>query len=561
MDFTRIAHGSWDSRSRKARLQSAFDEQFDLLIIGGGITGAGIALDAASRGLKVILLEKGDFASGTSGKSTKLIHGGLRYLKQLEFGVVREVGRERSILKKNAPHLVYPENMLLPIYPNGSLGKYTLRAALTIYEALAGVERGERFEMLTPGKALEKEPLLNAQNLIGAAVYKEYRSDDSRLCISVLKTAVEKGALVFNYVKVKDFIKENGQIKGVNACDEISALNLNFYAKVIVNAAGPWVDELRMQAGAMNEKHLMLTRGIHLAFDAGRFPLSTSVYFDVGDGRMIFAIPRERKVYVGTTDINYESTPDEPGFSTSERDYLIEAVNNHFKGIQLNAADIESAWSGLRPLIAQKGKSPSEVSRKDELFLHANGLISIAGGKLTGYRRMAEKVMKEVYRRLRAQGVMVNSKCLTEQITLSGGAFSGTAEVDEFAGIQWGEARQIGADKKTILQWVQRYGKNTEKVVELAYEIWPYVEEKQLVPKLAEILYSITEEAVVFPADFWIRRTAAMYFSWPDFPNEVDRFSSTFMAASPAEERIYKEQEYAFYREIDQMRALRSVNS
>lgn len=559
MDFTRIAQGAWDSRTRNARLQSASSEHFDLLIIGGGITGAGIALDAASRGLKVILLEKGDFASGTSGKSTKLIHGGLRYLKQFEFGVVSEVGRERSILKKNAPHLVYPENMLLPLYPKGSLGKFSLRAALTVYEALAGVERGERFRMLTPGQALEKEPLLDPQNLIGAAVYKEYRSDDARLCISVLKTAVEKGALAFNYLKVKDFIQENGQIKGVHATDETSLKDLVFHAKVIVNAAGPWVDELRSQANAMNEKHLMLTRGIHLVFDAEHFPLSTSVYFDVGDGRMIFAIPRDRKIYVGTTDIPHNSSPDAPGFTVSERDYLLRAVNSHFKGIDLKAEDIESAWSGLRPLIAEEGKSPSEVSRKDELFEHANGLISIAGGKLTGYRRMAEKVMQKAVRRLSLQGVICGSKSLTEQITLSGGDFSGMAEVEEFAGIQWGEAKQIGADKLTILRWVQRYGRNTEKIVELAYEIWPLTEDKQSVPKLAEILYGITEESVVFPADFWIRRTAAMYFEWPDFPNEVERFSSTFMAASPAGESIYKEQEYAFYREIDQMRALRTV--
>lgn len=540
-------------------MQSASTEQFDLLIIGGGITGAGIALDAASRGLKVILLEKGDFASGTSGKSTKLIHGGLRYLKQLEFGVVRAVGRERSILKKNAPHLVYPENMLLPIYKNGSLGKFTTRLALTLYEALAGVERGERFQMLTTRQAIDKEPLLHEQNLLAAAVYKEYRSDDARLCISVLKTAVEKGALAFNYLKIKDFIKNNNQITGVNAVDETTNSDWVFKAKVIVNAAGPWVDELRSKADAMNKKQLMLTRGIHLVFSAERFPLETSVYFDVGDGRMIFAIPRERKVYVGTTDIKHDAAPDNPGFTTSERDYLIRAVNNHFKGIQLNTCDIESAWSGLRPLIAEKGKSPSEVSRRDELFVHANGLISIAGGKLTGYRRMAEKVMKEVLRRLSAQGVMVNTKSLTAQITLSGGAFKGIAEVEEFAGIQWGEAKQIGADKLTILRWVQRYGRNTEKVVELAYEIWPFVEDKPLVPKLAEILYGITEEAVVFPADFWIRRTASMYFAWPDFPAEVERYSTAFTALSPAETEIYKDFEYAFYREIDEMRALRAV--
>ncbi len=559
MDFTRIAYGSWDARKREAQLQEASKALFDVIVIGGGITGAGIALDAASRGLKVLLLEKSDFASGTSGKSTKLIHGGLRYLKQLDFALVREVGRERSILKRNAPHLVYPEDMLLPVYTHGSLGRWSLRAALSLYEALAGVEKGERFRMLSAAEVVKHEPLIHTDGLLGGALYKEYRSDDARLCISVLKTATEHGAMVLNYARVEDFLQESGTISGVKAVDEVSGTNYTFRAKVVVNAAGPWVDELREKAWAQSNKHLMLTRGIHLVVDGSRFPLHSSVYFDVGDGRMIFVIPREGKVYIGTTDEVHKGSTDEPGYTLNERDYLLAAVNRCFPEVKLSGADIESAWSGLRPLIAEQNKKPSEVSRKDEIFEHSNGLLSIAGGKLTGYRRMAEKIMKRVVAKLKANGLTNVPDCKTAMITLSGGGFSHSAAVEEFAGIQLGEAKQIGADAQTIHRWVLRYGRNTEKIVELAYSIWPMVEEKHLVTQMAEMAYCISEESVVFAGDFWIRRSGAIYFGWPSFLENVSRFEGLFAQTGSAPEVAIREQGYALYREIDQIVALRKL--
>ncbi len=559
MDFTRIAYGAWDGRNREAQLQQASINHFDVIVIGGGITGAGIALDAASRGLTVLLLEKADFGSGTSGKSTKLIHGGLRYLKQLDFALVREVGRERSILKRNAPHLVYPEDMLLPVYVDGSLGKWSLRAALTLYETLAGVEQGERFRMLSAAEVAAHEPLIHTVGLVGGAVYKEYRSDDARLCISVLKTAVEHGAMALNYVEVEDFLLESGKVKGVKATDQVTGKAYTFRAKVVVNAAGPWVDDIREKAGAQSDKHLLLTRGIHLVLDGSLFPLRSSVYFDVGDGRMIFAIPREGKVYIGTTDEIHDGSADKPSYTLKERDYLLNAVKRCFPSVKLGPGDIESAWSGLRPLIAERNKKPSEVSRKDEIFEHSNGLLSIAGGKLTGYRRMAEKIMKRVVARLKAEGVNGIPPCKTEKITLSGGEFSNMAAVEEYAGIQLGEAKQIGADAKTIHRWVLRYGKNTEKIVELAYSIWPMIEDKSLVTRMAEITYCISEESAVFGSDYWVRRSGALYFGWPSLPQDISRFEGVFFRSGAAPENVNKEQNYALYREIDQIIALRKL--
>ena len=222
-----------NSLHRTKNIQQATQAQFDVIIIGGGITGAGIALDAASRGLKVLLLEKYDFAGGTSSKSTKLIHGGLRYLKQLEFGLVRTVGIERAVIHKLAPHLVEPINMVLPIYKNGSLGKFSTGIALRIYDTLAKVERDDRYYMVEAAHLHQLEPLLSTQDLIGGAIYKEFRTDDARLTISVIKSAATFGACCFNYMKVENFIFSNNVITGVVARDLLSDTTITFNATPI----------------------------------------------------------------------------------------------------------------------------------------------------------------------------------------------------------------------------------------------------------------------------------------------------------------------------------------
>ena len=236
---------SLDSTKRIINLEIASKEHFDLIVIGGGITGSGIAFDAASRGMKVLLLEKQDFAAGTSSRSTKLIHGGLRYLKQLEFGLVRQVGKERAILYKNASYLVHPEKLLLPIYKSGSLGFYSTSLALWVYDLLAGVEKTESRVMLSKSKTKAEEPLLNKNGLLGSGMYYEYRTDDARLTMEVLKTAVHYGAQAYNYTQVDNFIVEKDQITGVVATDLINNSKYKFTAKYVVNATGPWVDELR----------------------------------------------------------------------------------------------------------------------------------------------------------------------------------------------------------------------------------------------------------------------------------------------------------------------------
>ena len=251
-------------------------------------------------------MKKNDFASGTSNKSTKLIHGGLRYLKQMEIGLVKESGTERAIVHKLAPHLVVPEKMLLPLIEGGTYGKMLTSIGLKVYDILANVEGDDRRKMLDTKETIAKEPLLDESTLLGGGFYAEYRTDDARLTIELLKKATEFGATVINYCEMQDFVYDSkGKIKSVNCIDYNSGIKINITARNFVSAAGPWVDLLRKKDASMNNKYLHLTKGVHIVFPAEKLPIKQSVYFDVDDGRMIFAIPRGRVTYVGTTDTNY----------------------------------------------------------------------------------------------------------------------------------------------------------------------------------------------------------------------------------------------------------------
>ncbi len=382
------------SNSDRSKItEKAVSSKYDLLIIGGGITGAGIALDAVTRGMRVVLIEMQDFAAGTSSRSTKLVHGGLRYLEHLELGLVREVGREREIVHNNAAHIVIPEKMILPIIEDGNLGEFTTSLALYVYDFLAGVKKSEQKKMLTKEETVKIIPLIDSPILKSGALYYEYKTDDSRLTIEVLKKAVEHGADCLNYVKAESFIYENGKIKGVKAKDLISGNTFEVFAENIVNATGPWVDKLREKDNSLKGKRIHHTKGIHIVFDKKRLPLNHAIYFDTGDKRMVFAIPRQDIVYVGTTDTDYYDNLENPTVTKTDVEYLLKQINNIAPTVKLELKDVKSVWSGLRPLIHEEGKDPSELSRKDEIFHSKTGLISIAGGKLTGYRIMAKNVV------------------------------------------------------------------------------------------------------------------------------------------------------------------------
>jgi glycerol-3-phosphate dehydrogenase len=319
---------SFSYNDRLAIIRKLSSEKYDVVVIGGGITGAGIALDAASRGLKTALVEKVDFAFGTSSRSTKLIHGGLRYLKQLEFGLVKEVGSERAVVHQLAPHLVVPEKMLLPLSDKKGLGYWLTSIGLKVYDWLAGVSPEDQRQMLTKLQTLKYEPLLKKDDVKGGAIYAEYRTDDARLTIEVIKAAVTYGASILSYAQVTEFTYNGDVVSGVQVRDTLSDERFIIQSTVVVSAAGPWVDELRDINKSKTGKYLHLTKGVHIVLPHVKLPVRQAIYFDVEDGRMIFAIPRGRTTYVGTTDTTYEGNKDHVTTTLQDAQYLIAAVKH-----------------------------------------------------------------------------------------------------------------------------------------------------------------------------------------------------------------------------------------
>ena len=591
-------------------LENLKTKKYDLLVIGGGITGAGIALDAVLRGLSVALVEKGDFASGTSSKSTKLIHGGLRYLKQMDFALVQEVGTERAVVHNIAPNLVKPEKMLLPLYQGGTYSKFLTSFGLALYDFLAAVKKTERRVMLSSKEALKLEPLLKAEKLKGAGLYYEYRTDDARLTIEIIKTAIDKGADCLNYCEVIDFDYDNeGNLAFVKCSDreektesgiaekphqgpvvgrtgsrlrnpkdrsvrvissdaedashvsgsypskqkyklDLSSLHEDlegdeneedvaprqvlFFveADVIVNAAGPWVDILRLkqQSEESLKKRLHLTKGVHLVVKRDKFPITQSVYFDETiKGRMIFAIPRAGITYFGTTDTNYSGSLDDIKVEDDDVDYLLAAVNGMFPDVQLKKEDIKSSWAGLRPLIHQEGKSPSELSRKDEIFVSGEGLISIAGGKLTGYRKMAERVVDKVMQKLKDKKLLKTfTKSSTKNLKLNACAFKDEAHMHEFKAslekflaVYFPTTKsnaagdlELSSSEAYAHHLLDNYGLNAYKILDYLKNL--IIERKDLSRDaafvLAELSYTIDYEYVRTAQDFWERRSGYLYF-------------------------------------------------
>jgi glycerol-3-phosphate dehydrogenase len=501
---------SFSANKRATIIEQMNNNSFDLLIIGGGITGAGIALDATTRGLKVALIEMQDFASGTSGRSTKLIHGGLRYLKQLEFKLVAEVGKEREIIHRIAPHLTKPEYMLLPIVKNGSLGKFSARIGMAVYEWLAGVKKEEKNKSLNVEETCVAEPLLRKDNLLGGILFYEYRTDDARLTIEVMKEAVSRGAFALNYMKATEFIYEDEKIVGAKIEDQLNGNVHQINARYIVNATGPWVDDIDDLEKNKSPHKLHITKGIHLVVDGSKLPVKQSVYFDTFDKRMIFVIPRDGKTYIGTTDTFYEGNLVNPKITVEDKNYLLKCVNEYFPNNKLSFVDIESGWAGLRPLINKPGKGASEISRKDEMFISDSGLIIIAGGKLTGYRKMAQRIVDVVAEKIKFAEKKNIPACSTDKIQISGGKITGD-DFQEFIRNEIAKGVALGLTKEEASSLANRYGSNVD---ELYFLIEKLNGEKSNLPITlrAQLIYAIENEMCCTPTDFFIRRTGLFYF-------------------------------------------------
>ncbi len=381
-------------QSRRFCLQRAAESVLDILVVGGGITGAGVAREAALAGFSTALVDKGDFASGTSSRSSKLIHGGVRYLQQGDIGLVREAARERGRLHRMAPHLARPVSMMIPTASRGGLLK--VAAGLWTFDRLAG-DPSDRHRVLSRVQTRKAEPRLRrADRLSGSVVFTEYLTNDARLVLETIQSAVAEGAMAANYSCVQS-IESDPQGLRVSLRDCVGGEDLVVRCRCLVNAGGPWMEAVRTLASEQQRGLLQLTRGIHLVVKRERLPVKHIVVLRAPDGRSTFVVPAGRYAYLGTTDTHYHGGREEPGVSSMDADYLLESAASTFDDAP-SADDIVGTWSGVRPLLAQAGKAPSEISRRDEILEGPGPMVSIAGGKLTTYRRMAERVLEHVSR-------------------------------------------------------------------------------------------------------------------------------------------------------------------
>jgi glycerol-3-phosphate dehydrogenase len=482
----------------KRALERFTDETFDLAIVGGGITGAGVALDAATRGWRVALVDKSDFASGTSSVSSKLIHGGLRYLERADFHLVAEALHERGRLLANAPHLVQPLPFVLPFYKKARVARWQWRLALTLYDLLAGHANLRRSRPLSEATVRRASPGLHATGRCGAALYYDAQMDDARLCLAVIHTAVRHGAACANYVEAVGFECDGGRISAVHARDVFTQRELRIAARVVLNAAGPWVDEVRRRAGAVSGPRLQPTKGIHLLVAPRPEPFAF-LLLHPRDGRVFFVLPWYGKTLLGTTDTFPDAGPDALTVRPDEVAYLLEGYNHHFTPA-LHPEDVLGSFAGLRPLLAGQAGTPSSRSREYEIATDEGGLISVAGGKYTTYRQMAEEITDLVGRRLG-----LADHCRTRRLRLHGApAVPWPAFV---AATLSAVQSETGLSLDAAHHLMRRYGT-------AVFEVLPYLSAEGATrvhpdePDLCgELAYQSAEEMALCRADHFLRRS------------------------------------------------------
>ena len=558
----------FSKETRRLAIEKMQDRQLDLLIIGGGITGAGVALQAAASGMETGLIEMQDFAEGTSSRSTKLVHGGLRYLKQFDVEVVSDTVSERAVVQQIAPHIPKPDPMLLPVYDEegSTFSLFRLKVAMDLYDLLAGVNNTDLAnKVLTKEEVLEREPHLKQEGLLGGGVYLDYRNNDARLVIENIKRAAKDGALIASRVKAESFIKDEvGKVVGIVARDLLTDSTFEIRARLVINTTGPWSNEVRNLGGeGSGILQMRPTKGVHLVVDSSRLSVPQPTYFDTGqaDGRMVFVLPRENKTYFGTTDTDYTGDLANPTVTQEDVDYLLAIVNNRFPEAKLTLDDIESGWAGLRPLLSGNGASdynggnngkisdesfnslieivkaylnneksrddvehdlthlegsvsektldPSAVSRGSALDRDDNGLLTLAGGKITDFRKMAEGAMDKVAAILKEEHgrsfKLINSKTYP----VSGGELNPANVAEEIEHLA-----QLGVKKglayEDALYLANLYGSNAPKVYALNHKIEAVSGLNQR--DLLSLHYAMKEEMTLTPVDYLLRRTNYMLF-------------------------------------------------
>ncbi len=501
-------HFSYHTREENIdRLQR---EHFDILIIGGGITGAGIARDAAMRGFKTALIEKTDFAAGTSSKSSKLVHGGFRYLRSGHIGLVRQSLWERKLLMQLAPHLVIPHSSLIPVYRDSPYTPLQIRLGLTIYDLLSITRSIGSHKMLSRDELLQLQPDLRKTNLQAAGEYYDCTADDYRLLITNIQSAAEHGLVAANYIEARELLKKNGSSEGVLVYDRLIGNSFTVRSRIIVNATGPWSDDLRQELFGSGDTRLRLTKGVHIIVSRDSLPLHRIVMVtSIHDGRPLLSIPWKSFVILGTTDTDYTGDPDNIFTERDDVDYLLETFNHYFPEVNLNDDKIISTFAGLRPLISEKEKKASEVSREYDIYEAPENIFTIIGGKLTTYRLMAKDLVDKLTKRLdrNFERRAAYPKCRTHQVPLFGGDIE---RYDSFAAEWTGRmVNDHAIDKETAIHLIETYGNTVHEVLSTCNETEGGFD--RIHPSLpylwGELDHSINYEMSVGLDDFLIRRT------------------------------------------------------
>ena len=471
--------------------------EFDLVVIGGGITGAGIAREAVLYGLSVALLEARDYAAGTSSRSSKLIHGGLRYLARGEIELVRECALERKKVFALAPHLAERRWMVLPTRSRAGLLKF--RAIITAYEKLGAVEKSDLHRNWSASDLEREEPALDRSRYPYACAYREYLTDDARLVLANLRAAAAGGAVVLNHAPVVGIEQRNGRAEGVRATCSLGGESFRVRAGCVVNAAGPWVEALRKLEDPAAASLLHLSKGVHIVLPAALIPVRNLLLANAADGRSIFIIRRGEVVFVGTTDTSHEGAAELwPEVSEADVRYLLEPLSRYLEVRRPEPGDVCAAWSGLRPLIAEPGKKPTELSRRDEMLIGPSGVVSAAGGKLTGYRPMAHRALERV-----AEVLQLRLGSRADEDPLPGGDFEG-----DLAQLEKSLAEEFGLSERARARLARLYGTEAARVCELGAT--PLAVGAPVLQ--GEVPWSIEVEGAATVEDILYRRTrAALY--------------------------------------------------
>jgi glycerol-3-phosphate dehydrogenase len=489
-----------DDISRTRQIERLGAENFDLAVIGGGINGAAIARDAAMRGLRVALVDRGDFAGATSSHSSKLIHGGLRYLPQGRLRLVREALRERERLRNlTAPHLVHSIRFLFPFYRGRKPGRFSVRLGLVLYDLLAHLPAAQRHRGLSAEDVRAWEPALIADRLTGGALYYDGWGDDARITWENALDAAIHGAAIANYVAVEGFSRTGASITAAAVRDLIGGIAIELRARHFVNATGPWLDDVCRMDEPGATANVRLTKGVHLVISAARLPVRDSIVLSDAAGRIVFVMPHGGWVMIGTTDTDFDGDRDKLRVDDTDVGYLLDILNAAMPAAGLIPADVAYSFAGLRALeMGEAGRAPSSVSREEIVLESASGLLSVAGGKLTTHRAVAQRIVDDVMRRMgQAAG-----PCPTLATPLPGarGALD-TAVLESI----------VPSDVAQML--VSRYGTRAALVIaivrerpELAVRIVPNAGAIR-----AEAIHAIRAELATSISDFLVRRTSMVW--------------------------------------------------